>query len=70
MRVLVAFTGWLRRLIEKVVCLGRPRTERVEGFKRYWAAEKRGKETNGIRGMLRPKVGMEELERVYQVEGR
>ena len=68
--MLVALTGGLRRLIEKVVYLGRSRAEGVDGFKGYWAAEKRGKETSGIRGMLRSKADMEELERVYQVEGR
>ena len=68
--MLVALTGGLRRLIEKVVCLGRSRAEGVDGFKGHWAAKKRGKETSGMRGMLRSKVDMEELERVYQVEGR
>ena len=72
MQVLVRLSDELyRKLEEEAKRLGVSKAEVLRiAFKRYLASKKRGKETEKIRGMLRPKVSMEELERIYQVEGR
>lgn len=71
MQVLVRLTPELYRELEKIAeSLGVSKAEVLrQALKDYLTRKKAGKNTSKMRGLVKPKLSLDELERLYQVEG-
>ncbi len=71
MQVLVRLSPELYHELEEIArSLGVSKAEVLrQAFREYLARRKVGKNTSKMRGIVKPRISLEELERLYRVEG-